>query len=127
MDYVVRTEFDCNLTGDVFLTPFEIFNLHLTITVNTIVLEPKHNNGRNVHIKFNCMSSDLVSTIDSAPNLEYGTYALASYFLDSDYTNASNHRFNHISVLHPDDKITIKEKKKDKAKDYEKEKEIELK
>lgn len=66
IDYVVRTEFDCHLKGDVFFTPFEILNLHLAITVQTVVLDPKDNDGKRISIKFNCMSSEKVTTIDAA-------------------------------------------------------------
>lgn len=66
IDYVVRTEFDCHLKGDVLFTPFEILNLHLAITVQTVVLNPKDNEGKRISIKFNCMGSDKVTTIDAA-------------------------------------------------------------
>ena len=113
-DYVIRTEFDCNLKGDVFLTPFEIFNLFLSITVQTVVLDPKLNNGKTIHIKFNCMNSEKVEIIDSASALDYGSYTLASHFLDSDVTNSAKNRFKKIDVLNPDERIGEKEKKKKK-------------
>ena len=40
IDYVIRTEFDCHLRGDVFYTPFEILNLYLSITIQTVILDP---------------------------------------------------------------------------------------
>ena len=111
IDYVVRTEFDCHLQGDVFLTPFEIINLHLSITIQTVVLDPKLNDGRRINIKFNCMNSDKVTTIDSTTDCEFGTYSLADYYLDSDYSNSSHHRFLPISVLDPEKKKNTKNKK----------------
>jgi len=101
MDFVVRKELDCVLEGDVFYTPFEIFNLYLSITVQTIVLDPKKNEGKNIHIKFNCMKTDKVSTIDTGSSLDFGTYTLANYFLDSDCSNSANHRYIPISVMRP--------------------------
>jgi hypothetical protein len=64
IDYVVRTDFDCHLKGDVFLTPFEIVNLCMSMTVQSVVLDPKSNEGRRIDIKFNCMNSDKVTVID---------------------------------------------------------------
>ena len=100
-DYVIRTEFSCKLSGDVLFTPFEVFNLYLSTTVQTIVLDPRQNNGKNIHIKFNCMNSERVSLIDAAQNLDYGSYTLAGYYLDGDMTNSANHRFCHIQVTDP--------------------------
>ena len=114
LDYVIRTEFSCNLSGDVLFTPFEIFNLYLSITIQTIVLDPKKNNGRNVHIKFNCMNSDRVSIIDANDCIDYGSYTLASYFLDADMTNQANHRFWHIQVTDPEKRTTCKSSKNKK-------------
>lgn len=92
-DYVIRTEFDCVLDGDVFFTPFEIFNLYLSITVQSILLNPNLNEGKNIQIKFNCMNSDQVDIVKASDSLEYGSYTLANYFLDSDVTDTSKHRF----------------------------------
>jgi hypothetical protein len=41
IDFVIRQDFVCNLAGDVFYTPFEIINLYLTVTIQSVVLEPK--------------------------------------------------------------------------------------
>lgn len=57
IDFVIRQDFVCNLVGDVFYTPFEIINLYLTVTIQTVVLDPKENNGKRIDIKFNCMTS----------------------------------------------------------------------
>jgi hypothetical protein len=108
IDFVMRTEFECNLEGDVFYTPFEMLNLYLSVTVQTLILDPKQNDGKIIHIKFNCMNSDKVTTIDAGSKLEHGTYALAEYFLDSDYTNSPNHRFLPVSVSNPDEKIGVR-------------------
>jgi hypothetical protein len=51
------------------------------------------------------MSSDEYHTIDSDSKCSYGSCALARYFLESDFSNTSHHRFLPISVLHPDDRI----------------------
>jgi hypothetical protein len=67
--FVVRKDFSCNLEGDVFCTPFEIINLYFTITIHSVVLEPKEEKKPkpkpkgleekvgNIIIKFNCMTS----------------------------------------------------------------------
>lgn len=60
IDFVIRQDFVCNLAGDVFYTPFEIINLYLTVTIQSIVLEPKENDGKRIDIKFNCMTSQEV-------------------------------------------------------------------
>lgn len=60
------------------------------------------------------MNSDNVTTIDSTTDCEFGTYSLADYYLDSDYSNSSHHRFLPISVLHPEKKLAEKKKKKAK-------------
>ena len=96
------------------MTPFEIFNLYLSITVQTVVLDPSLNNGKAIHIKFNCMNSDKVEIIDSGSSLDYGSYTMAGYFLDSDVTNSAKNRFNKISVRTPDERIGVNEKKKKK-------------
>lgn len=57
VDFVIRQDFVCNLEGDVFYTPFEIINLYLTVTIQSVVLDPKENNGRRIDIKFNCMNT----------------------------------------------------------------------
>ena len=117
IDYVVRTQFDCHLTGDVVYTPFEILNLTLSVTVQSVILNPKLNNGKKILVKFNCMSSNFVTTIDSF-DCTFGTYNLADYFLDSDYTNKALDRFSPISVMDPELKImpekayAVKNKKK---------------
>lgn len=63
-----------------------------------------------------------MSIIDSAASLDFGRYALAGYYLDSDVSNSASHRFSHIKVTDPEKKIeTKKEKKKgDKNKKEEK-------
>lgn len=58
MDFVVRQNFTCNLVGDVFFTPFEVINLYISITIQSVVLNPKDNDGKQIDIKFNCMKSD---------------------------------------------------------------------
>lgn len=50
------------------------------------------------------MNSSNVTTIDSF-DCTFGTYNLADYFLDSDYTNKALDRFSPISVMEPDVKI----------------------
>ena len=107
---MVRKEFECNLGGDVFLTPFEIFNLYLSITVQSIVLDPNQNDGKNINIKFNCMNTEKVSTIDTGEHIDYGSYTLASHFLDSDYSKTASHRFSQISVVHPGERIKVSNK-----------------
>jgi hypothetical protein len=57
VDFVIRQDFVCNLAGDVFYTPFEIINLYLTVTIQSVVLDPKENNGKRIDLKFNCMTS----------------------------------------------------------------------
>jgi hypothetical protein len=111
IDYVVRKEFDCVLEGDVFYSPFEIFNLYLSITVQNIVLDPKLNSGKNIKIKFNCMNSKWVQTIDADPKIEYGCYTLARHFLDSDTSKYPHHRFLPISVTNTDKRIGSGEQK----------------
>ena len=60
------------------------------------------------------MNSEKVEIIDSGSALDYGSYTLASYFLDNDVTNSAKNRFKKIDVLNPDERIGEKEKKKKK-------------
>ena len=72
------------------------------------------------------MNSQKASIIDAGDCIEYGSYSLASYFLDGDTTNSAHHRFCHIQVTDPDKRITCKEsKKKKQVKEKEKPKEEE--
>lgn len=88
IDFVIRQDFVCNLKGDVFYTPFEIINLYLTITIQSVVLDPKENQGRRIDIKFNCMSSKEVVLLGHSENCMFGNYQLAKYFLDTKYRNS---------------------------------------
>lgn len=74
------------------------------ITVQTVILDPKLNEGKRINIKFNCMDSDKVTTIDATTDMEFGTYCLADYYLDADYSNCANHRFAPVSILEPEKK-----------------------
>lgn len=60
------------------------------------------------------MNSEKVEIIDSGSALDYGSYTLASYFLDSDVTNSAKNRFKKIDVWNPDERIGQKESKKKK-------------
>jgi hypothetical protein len=61
VEFVVRMDFNCQLEGDVFYTPFEIINLYLTITVQTLILNPRRSeefkHEKRVDVKFNVMRS----------------------------------------------------------------------
>lgn len=50
------------------------------------------------------MDSDKVTTIDATTDMEFGTYCLADYYLDADYSNCANHRFAPVSILEPEKK-----------------------
>ncbi len=65
MDFVVRQNFTCNLVGDVFYTPFEVINLYLTTTIQSVNLNPKDNGGKKIVIKFNCMKSEDITVMAS--------------------------------------------------------------
>jgi hypothetical protein len=88
IDFVIRQDFVCNLEGDVFYTPFEIINLYLTVTIQSVVLDPKENDGRRIDIKFNCMTSKDVVLLSHSENCKLGNYQLARHFLDSKYKNS---------------------------------------
>ena len=88
MDFVVRQDFKCILDGDVFYTPFEFISLYLTITIQSLPLDPRHNNGRRVDIKFNCMTSREVMLISHSEKVNLGHYSLARHYLDAKYTNS---------------------------------------
>lgn len=98
IDFVVRQDFTCNLVGDVFYTPFEVINLYLTITIQTIPLDPKNNNGRRVDIKFNCMKCSDVMLISHGEKVNLGNYNLANHFLDAKFTNSDKNPYKSISV-----------------------------
>lgn len=120
IDFVVRQDFNCTLVGDVFYTPFEILNLYLTITVQSVVLDPKENDGQRIDIKFNSMRSDEVMLISHSENCAFGNYTLAKYFFDSKYKNSEKNPFPPISVLHRDrnnDEQPKKPKKKENLDD----------
>lgn len=110
---MIRQDFMCNLVGDVFYTPFEVINLYLTITIQSIPLDPKLNNGRRIDIKFNCMQSDEVSLINHGEKVHLGNYNLANYFLSAKYTNNDKIPYKPISVWNKDeDEYESKEKKR---------------
>jgi hypothetical protein len=67
----------CNLEGDVFYTPFEIINLYLTVTIHSVFLDPKENDGRRIDIKFNCMTSKDSLRLSYSENCKLGNYDLA--------------------------------------------------
>ena len=96
---MVRQQFTCNLLGDVFYTPFEIINLYLSLTIQSIVLDPKKNDGKRIDIKFNCMSSDSVSLISHGEKLNIGDYSMATFFLEGRYSNSDKNPYEPISVL----------------------------
>lgn len=56
VDFTVRQEFTCYIKGDVFFTPFEIVNLYLTVTIQTVHLGMVQSENKKVDIKFNCMT-----------------------------------------------------------------------
>ena len=60
------------------------------------------------------MNSERVTTIDSTSDMEFGTYCLADYYLDSQYSNSANHGFAPISVIEPERKRCQKKKKPEK-------------
>ena len=76
------------MNGDVFFTPFEIIDLYLTITIQSVVLNPDLNKGERIDIKFNCMSSDFVTEISHSDNCKLGNYVLSRNFIDSAYKNS---------------------------------------
>ena len=90
---MVRKDFVCSLKGDVFYTPFEIINLYLTITIQTVVLDGKNNNGKRIDVKFNCMNSDDVSLISYGDKCSLGNYELAKHFLAAKYSNSEKTPF----------------------------------
>ena len=55
-----------------------------------------------------------METIDSGSSLDYGSYTMAGYFLDSDVTNSAKNRFKKINVRTPEERIGVNEKKKKK-------------
>jgi hypothetical protein len=104
VEFVVRMDFNCQLEGDVFYTPFEIINLYLTVTVQTLVLNPRrteeHQHEKRVDVKFNVMRSSEVMMLGWGEKCNFASYQLAHYFLDSRYTNSPKNPFKPISVLH---------------------------
>ena len=84
---MVRQDFKCVLDGDVFYTPFEFINLYLTVTVQSLSLDPRHNNGRRVDIKFNCMTCDEIRLISHGDKVGTNNYNLAKRYLATKYTN----------------------------------------
>jgi hypothetical protein len=112
--YVIRTEFQCSLDGNVFCTPFELFDLFLSITVQTVVLEDESTTTKSepIRLRFNCMKSNEFRTIHTDSTCDYGTYSLAPYFLNSDVSNCPNHRFLPISMLDPTNQIDLTTKLK---------------
>lgn len=105
IDFVIRQDFTCNLVGDVFYTPFEVINLYLTITIQSIPLDPKQNDGRRIDIKFNCMQSDDVSLISHGEKVNLGNYNLASYFLSAKYSNSDKNPYKAISIWNKDEDV----------------------
>mgnify|MGYP000191599508 CR=1 FL=1 len=101
------------MIGDVFYTPFEVINLYLTITIQTIPLDPKDNGGKKIDIKFNCMGNDNALPISHGDKISIGLYSLATYFMAAKYTNKDKNPYNTISVLNPEEK---EEKKKEDKK-----------
>ena len=60
------------------------------------------------------MNSEKVEVLDSGSSLDYGSYTMAGFFLDSDVNNSAKHRFKEIDVWNPDYRIGENEKKKKK-------------
>jgi hypothetical protein len=77
IDFVIRQDFVCNLEGDVFYTPFEIINLYLTVTIHSVILDPNENDGRDIIIKFNCMTSKDALLLSYSEDCKLGNYDLA--------------------------------------------------
>lgn len=88
VDYVIRQNFTCTLEGDVLYTPFEVINLYLSATVQSVALEPKNNGGKRIEIKFNCMDTKKTKIIDSSSTCYFGNYTLAKYYLSSRFKNS---------------------------------------
>jgi hypothetical protein len=77
IDFVIRQNFVCNLEGDVFYAPFGIINLYLIVTIHSVFLDPKENDGRRIDIKFNCMTSTKTLLLSYSANCKLGNYDLA--------------------------------------------------
>jgi hypothetical protein len=83
----------------VFLTPFEVINLYLTITFQTVTLDPKDNNGSKIDIKFNCMNSEKAVLITHGEKTSLGLYSMATHFLGVKFTNKDKNPYKPISVF----------------------------
>lgn len=87
------------MIGDVFLTPFEVINLYLTITFQSVTLDPKENENKKIDIKFNCMTSDNAVLISHGDKTSLGLYSMATHFLGAKYTNKDKNPYQRISVI----------------------------
>lgn len=59
----------------------------LTVTVQSLSLDPRNNNGRQVDIKFNCMTCDEIRLISHGDKIGTNNYNLAKRYLATKYTN----------------------------------------
>ena len=91
------------MIGDVFFTPFEIVNLYLTITIQTIHLEPAEKGGKKVDIKFNCMTHKDAMLINHGEKCSHGLYSLANNFIGMKFTNVDVNPFKKISFFEDDE------------------------
>ena len=102
VEYVVRVPITTELEGEVFLSPFEILNLIMIMTIQKVTLRPKNNDGQKIEIKFNCMDTTMMSNLDYSTNCKLGNYSLAPYFLKMKFLSTDKISFKNIPwVKHP--------------------------
>lgn len=98
----MRQDFNCFIVGNVFYTPFEIINYYLTITIQTVPLNPRNNNGKRIDIKFNCMSNKDAMLISYGDKCHHGLYSLAHHYIGAKYTQQDINPYHPISIFFPE-------------------------
>jgi hypothetical protein len=79
LKFIIRDVFPVQIYDDVFLSPFEILNLVLTVTVNSIFTPPdcSPEEGYKCQVSFNCMRNPEKISISYVSECRLGVYDLA--------------------------------------------------
>jgi hypothetical protein len=90
VNFTVRQNFRANLKGNVFLTPFEMLDIYLSVIVQTVHTRRA---GPKTSFKFNCMDSSEVDVLSHGDSLSFGYYRIATHYLDAKYSNSRTYPF----------------------------------